>query len=72
MFYFAETTQCPLCGTERLRRLTERDGIDRMHHNLFSLVHPLFGIRLYHCRYCRIQFYDIEREGKPAPVEVSK
>jgi len=61
MFYFADRTRCPLCGTERLGRLAERDPIDRLHWNLFRLCPPLFRTRLYHCRYCRIQFYDVVR-----------
>ena len=64
MFYFAEWTRCPLCGTTRLNRLAGPDGIDHMCWNLFNLVHKRFGIRLYHCRYCRIQFYDLPRAKK--------
>lgn len=61
MFYFAPETRCPLCGTGRITRLTVPDHIDRFHRNLFSLVRPLIRTRLYHCRYCRIQFYDLPR-----------
>jgi hypothetical protein len=61
MFYFARETRCPLCGTEKLKRLARRDGIDRVYWNFFRLVHPILTSRLYHCRFCRIQFYDIPR-----------
>jgi hypothetical protein len=64
MFYFAERTRCPLCGTLRLNRLAGPDGIDRMHWNLFYVVRRRFDMRLYHCRYCRIQFYDLPRPRK--------
>jgi len=75
MFYFAKVTRCPLCGTQRLRRLTVRDGIDRMHRNLFTYTHRLFGARLFHCRFCRVQFYDIPKGPQafdPAPVHLEK
>lgn len=65
MFYFASETLCPLCGTRRISRLSTRDRIDRLHHNLFSLVHPLLKVQLYHCRYCRIQFYDRPHRNCP-------
>ena len=64
MFYFAEETRCPLCGTARLNRLAQPDGIDPMYWNLFQFVRRHFGVRLYHCRYCRIQFYDLPRNGR--------
>ena len=63
MFYFAEETACPLCGTRRLRRLNEPDHIDPMHWNFFKPLHNLLETKLYHCRYCRIQFYDLIRSG---------
>ena len=61
MFYFSDRTNCPLCGTEKLKRLTKRDGIDRLYWNLFRIVCRVCDVHLYHCRYCRIQFYDILR-----------
>jgi hypothetical protein len=75
MFYFAKATRCPSCGTQRLRRLTVRDGIDSMHRNLFTFTHRLFGARLYHCRFCRIQFYDIPRGPQafdPVPLPANR
>lgn len=62
MFYFAAETRCPRCGTDRLSRLNAPDHIDQLHWNLFCLLRPLLNPRLYHCRYCRIQFYDLPRE----------
>jgi hypothetical protein len=64
MFYFARETRCPLCGTDKLTRLSRPDTIDRFHWNLFHLVHRFVDTRLYHCRYCRIQFYDLPRDGR--------
>lgn len=64
MFYFAKETCCPLCGTKRLSRLAEPDGIDRMYWNLFSFLRRFVETRIYHCRFCRIQFYDRPRGRK--------
>jgi hypothetical protein len=50
-----------------LRRLAERDHIDHMYRHPLSLLQRLLGGKLYHCRYCRIQFYDWRRPA-PAPV----
>ena len=61
--------RCPLCGTYRLRALAERDHIDRMYNSLVNLVLRIMGGRLYHCRYCRLQFYDRRRL---APESVTK
>jgi hypothetical protein len=57
-YYLGDQVRCPLCGTFRLRALAERDHIDRMLRTVISGLHKMFGGRLYHCRYCRVQFYD--------------
>ena len=57
-YYFGEHSRCPLCGTCRLRVLTERDHIDRMLKTPMNTWNRMTGGRLYHCRYCRVQFYD--------------
>ncbi len=63
MFYFASETFCPFCGTHKLHRLAEPDRIDPLRWNLFSFTRWIFHPYIYHCRYCRIQFYDIPRAG---------
>ena len=68
MFYFGSHTRCPVCGTGRLSRLGERDRIDRMHRTLFQFVRFPFGARLYHCRICRVQFYDRRTCRNDAPL----
>jgi hypothetical protein len=50
--------RCPRCGTYRLSKLKERDRIDKMHTGLMNLIRKLGGGKLFHCRVCRIQFYD--------------
>ena len=57
LWYFGDSTRCPRCGTEKLKRLSAPDGIDHMIWNLFRPFR-FMGLRLYHCRFCRIQFYD--------------
>lgn len=57
--YLGDYPRCPRCGTYRLKRLAARDHIDKMSKSIFSFVQRVFGADLYHCRYCRIQFYDM-------------
>ena len=39
-------------------KLKVPDKIDPMEHGLMNLVERLFGGTLYHCCYCRVQFFD--------------
>jgi cytoskeletal protein CcmA (bactofilin family) len=60
--------RCPRCGTTRLRRRTRPDRIDQLESSPFNRIQRVFGAQLYHCIYCRYQFYD--RRGMasvPAP-----
>jgi cytoskeletal protein CcmA (bactofilin family) len=52
--------RCPICGSERLQLRTERDHIDRLYQTTSDRVRRLFAAdrQLYHCRVCRLQFYD--------------
>jgi len=59
--------RCPRCGTSRLTKLRERDHIDRMQSGLWNLAAWICGGRLYHCCFCRLQFYD--RRPLPAIKE---
>jgi len=64
--------RCPICGTHRLNRLKEPDRIDRVHSDLTNLIERLMGGKLFHCRFCRIQFYDrrpLAFELPPAMME---
>jgi hypothetical protein len=52
------TVRCPQCGTTRLRIRTKPDRIDRILGNAFlNKVRAWRGDILYHCIYCRLQFY---------------
>ena len=69
--------QCPRCRTARLRILKKRDGIDTMYGNfLLNRWRVRRGDTLYHCIFCRLQFYDprkpkagprVEAPGKAVP-----
>ncbi len=50
---------CPNCGERDLTVLARRDKVDRMNRSPFRLLQHLLGARLYHCRHCRLQFYDL-------------
>jgi len=53
-----EFARCPECGTHRLTKLKELDKIDPVYWGWFHFLERLSGGKLYHCRYCRIQFHD--------------
>ena len=57
-YRFGPYARCPRCGTYRLSKLKEPDKIDSMHSGLINLMERMTGGRLFHCRYCRLQFYD--------------
>ena len=39
----------------------KRDKIDKMARSPIRLVHRLLGGSLYHCTFCRLQFYDVRK-----------
>ncbi|MGA2273524.1 MAG: hypothetical protein ABSH00_08210 [Bryobacteraceae bacterium] len=56
--HFGPQARCPKCGTFRLTRLGEPDAVDSMQGGLWNRMERLFRGNLYHCRFCRVQFYD--------------
>jgi hypothetical protein len=58
MFHFGPHCRCPRCGTFRVTRLKVPDKIDPLYTGFLNYLEQLVGGRLYHCRYCRVQFYD--------------
>ena len=56
--HFGPHARCPKCGTYRLTRLGEPDGIDPIQGGFLNLLERLWHGNLYHCRFCRVQFYD--------------
>jgi hypothetical protein len=63
--YLGDYPRCPRCGTYRLTRLSTRDKIDKMQNGLINFAQFLWGADLYHCRYCRVQFYDVRKPVAP-------
>jgi DNA-directed RNA polymerase subunit RPC12/RpoP len=59
--HLGRAARCPRCGTYRLTRLKEPDGIDPMQTGVLNMLEKMAGGKLYHCRYCRIQFWDRRR-----------
>jgi len=64
--YVSGPAKCPHCGDREIQRRSTRDKIDRTLRTPFSVVQSLLGGQLYHCGFCRIQFYDL-RSGKRQP-----
>jgi len=56
--HFGPHARCPKCGTFRVTRLGEPDGVDRMQRGFLNLIERSLHGNLYHCRFCRVQFYD--------------
>ena len=59
--WLSRTLCCPLCGTTDLKKRASRDWIDRMYCNPVMRVQQIFGAPIYHCLFCRIQFYDLRQ-----------
>jgi len=59
--YLGDNPRCPRCGTYRVTRLATRDKIDKMQKGPMNLLQFLWGADLHHCRYCRVQFYDVRK-----------
>lgn len=71
-YHFGQHCRCPECGTTRLTKLKERDHIDRMQTGLLNLLERLANGKLYHCCFCRLQFYDRRKLEARAVQEPEK
>ena len=66
--HFGPHARCPRCGSFRIARLPEKDGIDPMYRAVWVVLERLArGSRLFHCPACRVQFYDRRRLAPDAP-----
>ena len=67
-FHLGPHARCPICGTYRVVRLKEPDKIDRKHRGFLNFLERLLGKgRMFHCRWCRLQYFDrreVSLEGK--------
>ena len=58
-YHLGPTCRCPICGTYRVSKLITPDRIDRYHGGFLNFLERLAGHgQLFHCRWCRLQFYD--------------
>lgn len=56
---FDKYVSCPRCGNPAPDRRSRRDKVDAMLHTPLRMLHKLFGGKIYHCVFCRLQFYDV-------------
>jgi rubrerythrin len=68
-YHLGPSCRCPVCGSYRVVKLKRPDRIDRMHTGFLNFVEKIVGKnQLFHCRWCRLQFYDrrpLAPDGKP-------
>lgn len=57
-YHLGKHARCPKCGTLRITKLRVRDHIDPLSRSPLNLLERICGGALFHCRYCRWQFYD--------------
>jgi DNA-directed RNA polymerase subunit RPC12/RpoP len=73
-YHFGPAVRCPVCGTHRVVRLKSPDHIDRHHSGFLNLLERIVGRgRMFHCRWCRLQFFDrrpLAAEAKEAGAVV--
>jgi DNA-directed RNA polymerase subunit RPC12/RpoP len=55
---FHRYAECPQCGTRHLSKLRSVDKIDRLNRNPLRLLLAIVRAPLYHCTFCRLQFWD--------------
>lgn len=57
--HLARFAKCPKCRYQDITALRRVDKIDKMRRGIFNFVHKILGGQLYHCWFCRLQFYDL-------------
>jgi DNA-directed RNA polymerase subunit RPC12/RpoP len=68
-YHFGPATRCPVCGSQRVSKLKAPDRIDKYHTGFLNLVERFVGKgMLFHCRWCRLQFFD----RRPLASELAK
>ena len=61
-YHFGPACRCPVCGSHRVSKLKMADKIDRFHGGFLNLLERIASKgQLFHCRWCRLQFYDRRR-----------
>ena len=60
----ARYAKCPKCRYQVITPMKRIDKIDKMRGGIFNMIHRVFGGKLYHCWFCRLQFYDLRPRKK--------
>ena len=55
----ARWAKCPNCRYQGVKAKKRIDKIDRIRGGFFNFFHKIMGGQLYHCWFCRLQFYDL-------------
>ena len=68
-FRLGGNARCPRCGTLRITKLRGLDKIDPMIPGMLNRLEKLAGGTLYHCSFCRLQFYDRRKMAPRTTLE---
>jgi hypothetical protein len=69
-YHLGPNTRCPICGSYRVVKLKYPDRIDKMHTGFLNLLERVAGKgKLFHCRWCRLQFYDRRPLADPQKLQ---
>jgi hypothetical protein len=69
-YHLGPSCRCPVCGTYRVVRLKQPDKIDRHHSGFLNLLERIAGRgRMFHCRWCRLQFFDRRELSSESKVQ---
>ncbi len=71
-YHLGEKCRCPKCGTYRISMLREPDTIDPFNKGLLNWLEKLAGGRIFHCKFCRLQFYDRRKTPKELSLREAK
>jgi DNA-directed RNA polymerase subunit RPC12/RpoP len=68
-YHMGEHARCPKCGTHRVTKLRAPDKIDPMMTGPLNIAERMAGGMLYHCCFCRVQFFDRRKRAPLTTVE---
>jgi cytoskeletal protein CcmA (bactofilin family) len=68
-----DQVRCPHCKTTRLKVLPKLDRIEKVYGNaIANRVRANRGDTIYHCVFCRLQFYDSRKPGRQTAPEANR
>jgi hypothetical protein len=71
-YHLGKLPRCHKCGTLRISKLKSRDRIDPIDTGFLNLLERMLGGGLYHCKFCRLQFYDRRKTPEKLPVQAAE